>query len=276
VPEYARIRTSLPFPLARPFPTGHSFPVNINLGNVGVRSPQPDPEVEHPNVIAIDGTSASGKSTNARLIAKTLGYVYVDTGAMYRTLAWYCLKKNVDVHDHKAVASLCRRWKTELTCVEGELRHVRLLVEGYYPEKETRTNETSAAVSHVAAVPKVREWMKKAQRQCIQFGSLVMEGRDIGTNIFPETDFKFYLDASLAERSKRREAEGVSEDLAARDHRDSQRAAAPLMIPLGAVMVNNSGQTPEQTSGHILDIIRQRLKEREDRHLVAKHTPRWQ
>jgi cytidylate kinase len=250
--------------------------VNINLGTVGVRNQHPDPEVEHPIVIAIDGTSASGKSTNARLIARTLGYVYVDTGAMYRTLAWFCLKKNVDAQDHKAVASLCRRWKTELTCVEGELRHVRLLVEGYYPEKETRTNETSAAVSHVAAVPKVREWMKKAQRQCIQFGSLVMEGRDIGTNIFPETDFKFYLDASLAERSKRREAEGVSEDLAARDHRDSQRAAAPLMIPLGAVMVNNSGQTPEQTSGHILDIIRQRLKEREDRHLVAKHTPRWQ
>ena len=93
--------------------------MNINLGNVGVRGPQPDPEVQHPIVIALDGTSASGKSTNARLIARTLGYVYVDTGAMYRTLAWYCLKNKVDVQDHKAVASLCRRWKTELTCVEG-------------------------------------------------------------------------------------------------------------------------------------------------------------
>src|SRR5436309_9000714 len=169
-------------------------------------------------VIAIDGTSASGKSTNARRVAKALGYVYVDTGAMYRTLAWYCLNKGIDVHDHKAVASACRRWKSKLTCVEGDLRHVRLLVEGYYPEKELRSNETSAAVSHVAAVPKVREWMKKAQRQCIQFGNLVMEGRDIGTNVFPETDFKFYLDATLEERSKRRQAEGVSEDLAARDH----------------------------------------------------------
>jgi cytidylate kinase len=250
--------------------------VKINLGQVGARPAKTGAdEMESHIVIAIDGTSASGKSTNAKLVAKSLGYVYVDTGAMYRTLAWYCLKKNVDVNDHKAVASLCRRWKSELRCVEGELRRVQLLVDGYFPEKEIRTNETSAAVPHVAAVPKVREWMKKVQRQCIQFGNLVMEGRDIGTNIFPETDFKFYLDANLQERTKRREAEGVQEDLAARDERDSQRAAAPLMIPLGAVIVNNSGQTAEQTSGHILDIIRKRLKERADVRLVAQQKPRW-
>jgi cytidylate kinase len=250
--------------------------VKVNLGTVGARQRSSLLDfVEQPIVIAIDGTSASGKSTNARLVARALGYVYVDTGAMYRTLAWYCLKKKVDVNDHKAVASLCRRWKSELQCVEGELRHVRLLVDGYFPEKEVRTSETSAAVSQVAAVPKVRDWMKKAQRQCIQFGNLVMEGRDIGTNIFPETDFKFYLDANLAERTKRRQAEGVEENLAARDERDSQRAAAPLMIPLGAVVVNNSGQTPEQTSGFILDIVRKRLKEREDARLVARQKPRW-
>ena len=232
--------------------------------------------MSQPNIIAIDGTSASGKSTNARLVAKALGYVYVDTGAMYRTLAWHCLKENIDVHDHKAVASACRRWKTQLTCVEDELRHIRLLVAGYYPEKEIRTNATSAAVPHVAAVPKVREWMKKTQRQCIQFGNLVMEGRDIGTNVFPETDFKFYLDANLEERARRRQAEGVTEDLAARDQRDSQRAAAPLMIPLGAVVVNNSGRTAEETSAQILDIIGQRLKEREARREVARQKPRWQ
>jgi len=172
--------------------------------------------MEHPIVIAIDGTSASGKSTNAKLVAQALGYVYVDTGAMYRTLAWFCLKKKIDVLDHKAVASVCRRWQTELSCVEGELREVRLLVGGYYPEKEIRTAETSATVSQVAAVPKVREWMKKAQRQCIQFGNLVMEGRDIGTNIFPETEFKYYLDAHIDERSRRRAAEGVQENPAAR------------------------------------------------------------
>ena len=212
---------------------------------------------KHPIVIAIDGTSASGKSTNAKLVAKALGYVYVDTGAMYRTLAWHCLQKRVEVHDAKAVAALCRRWKTKLDCVEKNgLRAVHLLVDGYFPEKEIRTPETAAAVSHVAAVPKVREWMKQTQRECIQFGDLVMEGRDIGTNVFPETDFKFYLDATLAERSARRAADGVNENLAARDQRDSQRAVAPLMIALGAKVINNSAMTSEQTSQLLLEEIR--------------------
>jgi cytidylate kinase len=209
-----------------------------------------------PIVIAIDGTSASGKSTNAKLVARALDYVYVDTGAMYRTLAWYCLQHRIDVDDQKAVAAACRNWKTSLVCVE---KQVRLLVEGYYPEKELRTAETSAAVSHVAAVPKVREWMKKKQRECIQFGNLVMEGRDIGTNVFPETDFKFYLDACLNERTKRRQADGVDENLAARDHRDSQRAAAPLMVALGAMIINTSGIGSEETSSRIIAEIHKRL-----------------
>ena len=213
-------------------------------------------------VIAIDGTSASGKSTNAKLVAKSLGYVYVDTGAMYRTLAWHCLKKNLDAHDAKLVANACRRWKTDLCCVEKNgLRVVQLLVDGYFPEKEIRTPETAAAVAHVAAVPKVREWMKRTQRECVQFGNLVMEGRDIGTNVFPETDFKFYLDAQLEERSRRRAADGVDENLAARDQRDSQRASAPLMIALGAKVINNSHMTSEQTSGLLLKEIRLRLNE---------------
>jgi len=213
--------------------------------------------LKQPIVIAIDGTSASGKSTNAKLVAKALGYVYVDTGAMYRTLAWHCLQKRVDVHDAKAVAALGRKWKTSLECVEkNHLRAVHLLVENYFPEKEIRTSEVSAATSVIAAVPKVRDWMKKKQRECIQFGNLVMEGRDIGTNVFPETDFKFYLDAKLEERSARRSADGVHENLAARDQRDSQRAAAPLMIALGAKVLDNSKLTSAETSGWLLQEIR--------------------
>jgi len=211
---------------------------------------------DQPIVVAIDGPSASGKSTNARLVARALDFVYVDTGAMYRTLAWYCLAKRVDIHDAKAVAAACRRWKTELICVD---RQVRLLVGGYHPAKEIRTAEASAAVPHVAAVPKVREWMKRTQRECLRFGSLVMEGRDIGTNVFPETDFKFYLDAHLAERSRRRAADGVNENLAARDQRDSQRAVAPLMIALGARIINNSNMTAQETSSLIIADIRKRL-----------------
>jgi cytidylate kinase len=212
--------------------------------------------MKEPIVVAIDGTSASGKSTNARLVARALGFVYVDTGAMYRTLAWHCLKQGVDVHDARAVAARLRRWKTRLECVDGS---VRLLVDGYYPEKEMRTAEVSAAVPHVAAVPKVRQWMVQRQRECTQFGDLVMEGRDIGSNVFPETEFKFYLDASLDERTRRRAADGVEENLAARDERDSQRATAPLMIPLGARVINNSRMTSNETSGLIIDEIRKRL-----------------
>lgn len=212
-----------------------------------------------PVVIAIDGTSASGKSTNARRVAKALGYVYVDTGAMYRTLAWYCLAQRIDIHDSKAVARVLRRWKAELSCVD---RQVRLLVAGYYPEKEIRTAETSAAVPHVAAVPKVRNWMVRIQRDCVRFGDLVMEGRDIGTNVFPETDFKFYLDASLDERTRRRTADGVTENLAARDARDSQRATAPLMVPLGAKVINNSRLTSDETTALILEAFRQQVEGR--------------
>ena len=210
-----------------------------------------------PIVIALDGTSASGKSTNAKRVAKALDYAYVDTGAMYRSLAWYCLEKEVDLGDAKAIASLCRRWKTELKNDDG---HIRLYVDGYFPEKEIRSAETSAAVPVVAAVPAVRKWMKAKQRECIEFGDLVMEGRDIGSNVFPDTDYKFYLDASLDERSKRRAADGVDENLAERDKQDSQRAAAPLMIPLGAKVINNSEMTAEETSALIISEVQEKLE----------------
>ncbi len=212
-------------------------------------------KAKSPLVIAIDGPSASGKSTNAKLIARALNFVYVDTGAMYRTLAWYCLQHRVDVQDAKAVAAAGRKWNASLECVEAQ---VRLLVDGYYPAREIRTAEVSAAVPHVASIPKVRAWMKQKQRECIRFGNLVMEGRDIGTNVFPETEFKYYLDAHPEERSRRRAAEGVQENLAARDLRDSQRAAAPLMIALGAKVINNSQMTADQTSALILADIQKR------------------
>jgi len=214
--------------------------------------------MEKPIVIALDGTSASGKSTNAKRVAKALGYSYVDTGAMYRSLAWYCLKNKVDIENEKAIASICRRWKTELINEEGQ---IRLKIDGYFPAEEIRTAETSALVPVVAAVPAVRKWMKAKQRECIEFGSLVMEGRDIGSNVFPDTDFKFYLDASLDERSKRRVADGVDENLAARDKKDSERATAPLMIPLGAKVINNSNMTAEETSALIIKEVRKKLEE---------------
>ena len=210
-----------------------------------------------PIVIAIDGTSASGKSTNAKLVARKLGYIYVDTGAMYRTLAWYCLQKGVNPADESAISELCKNWNTELVCEDGR---VRLLVDSKSPEDEIRTAETSAVVSNVAAVPFVRDWMRAQQRESMRFGNLVMEGRDIGSNIFPETEFKFYMDASLEERQARRAADGVQENLAARDQRDSSRKASPLVVPEGATVINNSGETPEETSGRIIAEIERKLR----------------
>ncbi len=212
--------------------------------------------MNEPIVITIDGASASGKSTNAKLIAKRLGYVYVDTGAMYRTLAWQCMEKNVDPQDESAVRELCQKWNTALVFENG---YVRLQVDGVCPEAEIRTAEISAIVSHIAAVATVRDWMKARQRECVQFGNLVMEGRDIGSNIFPESEFKFYLDASPEERQARRAADGVKEDLVERDRRDSTRIAAPLVIPDGAVLINNSGETPEETSSRIIAEVERQM-----------------
>jgi cytidylate kinase len=209
----------------------------------------------NPVVIAIDGPGASGKSSTARALAKALNYLYVDTGAMYRTLAWYCLRKKVDVTKPRAIASACRRWKTQLLVEDGQ---VRLLVDGEDPGAAIRTSEVAAAASKVAVVPAVRRWMKQTQRECSRFGNIVMEGRDIGSNVFPETDFKFFLDAPAEERAKRREAQGVNENMVERDRRDSQRGAAPLMIALGATVINNAGLTLEQTRDAIVNEIARR------------------
>ena len=205
-----------------------------------------------PYVIAIDGPSASGKGVTSRRLAQMLGVLTVDTGAMYRTLAWHCLRMKVDVNDDKKVAALCRKWKTSLVVADA---HVRLLVDGYYPVQEIRTSEASAAVAHVAQIRFVRDWMKAKQRECLQFGSCVMEGRDIGSNIFPETDYKFFLDASPEVRKTRRERDGVTENLHDRDKRDSSRAHSPLMPSLGAKLIDNSHQGVQETCDIMLDEI---------------------
>lgn len=213
-------------------------------------------------IVAIDGPGASGKSSTARALAKLLDFLYVDTGAMYRSLAWYCLVHAVDVNKPRSVGAACRRWRTSLAAVDGQ---VQLLVEGKFPGDAIRTSAVTEAASKVAVVPAVRQWMKLKQRECRNFGSVVMEGRDIGTNVFPDTDFKFFLDASPEERAKRRAAQGVQENLPERDHRDSQRRAAPLMIPLGAARIDNSGKTVAETAQEIIAIVEQRLRHQRGR-----------
>ncbi len=225
--------------------------------------------MNQPIVIAIDGTSASGKSTNARIIARELGYIHVDTGAMYRTLAWYCLQKKVDVDDVKAVSAFAAVGRPAWNASTMKFPFSSKVT--IQPKRFALLKSPKRSV-HIAAYPKVRDWMKAKQRECAKFGNLVMEGRDIGTNVFPESEYKFYLDACLKERSKRRAADGVQENLAARDQRDSQRASAPLMVALGAMIVNTSEMTAQQSSEKILAEIRKRLAANQQERLARAQT----
>ncbi|MBX3747829.1 MAG: (d)CMP kinase [Verrucomicrobiae bacterium] len=210
-------------------------------------------------VIAIDGPSASGKGTCGRYLAGKLGFLLVDTGAMYRTLTWHCLRSGVDVNDAAAVLATVRAWPVELAVQEGE---VRLLVDGYYPAVEIRSDEVSNTVARVSPMAGVRIWMVRTQRECLRFGNLVMDGRDVGTHVFPETPFKFFLSANAEVRALRRKAEGSADNTAERDRRDAQRAAAPMKRAEDAIEVDNSHESPAVTAEYLLaqyESMRRRL-----------------
>lgn len=200
-------------------------------------------------VIAIDGPSASGKGTCGRYLASKLGYLFVDTGAMYRTLTWHCLRQGVDVDDSNAVLTCVRQWPARLEIADGE---VRLLVGDYYPVREIRSDDVSNLVAKVSPVAGVRVWMVRTQRECLRFGDVVVDGRDVGTHIFPETPFKFFLTASDEVRARRRRAEGSGDDTAERDRRDRVRAVAPLEPARDAVVVDNSHESPTVTAEYML------------------------
>jgi len=200
-------------------------------------------------VIAIDGPSASGKGTCARFLAGRLGFRFVDTGAMYRTLTWHCLKAGVEVGDPQAVLAAVRSWPAELVATDTD---VRLLIQGYHPAEEIRSDVVSNTVARVSPIAGVRVWMVRTQRECLRFGSLVMDGRDVGTHIFPETPFKFFLTASDEVRARRRKAEGSNDNTAERDRRDAARAVAPLEPARDAVLIDNSHESPAVTGEFML------------------------
>lgn len=196
-------------------------------------------------VIAIDGPSASGKGTCGRWLAERLGFRFVDTGAMYRTLTWYCLDRGIRADDRDAVLSAVRTWPAVLTDTGTA---VRLEVGGVFPEKEIRSDAVAGMVAKISPVAGVRVWMVRTQRECLRFGSLVMDGRDIGTHVFPETPFKFFLTASAEVRERRRRAEGSQENTAERDRRDAARTVAPLEPARDAVLVDNSHSNAAATA----------------------------
>lgn len=206
-----------------------------------------------PTVIAIDGPGASGKSTVARAVAQALGYVYVDTGAMYRAVAWKALENKIDPRDERSVMEMVENLKVDLKLVDG---CVQMWVDGYYPEKEIRMAQTSAVVPIVAAMAPLRKWVVAHQRATAKFGNLVMEGRDIGSVVFPDAARKFYLDARPEVRAARRQKEGVPEVLEARDQHDSQRKVSPLRVARGAQVIDTSAMDVKQVVERILASVK--------------------
>ncbi|MCX7819804.1 MAG: (d)CMP kinase [Kiritimatiellae bacterium] len=214
--------------------------------------------------VAIDGPSASGKSTVARAVARQLGFVYVDSGMFYRALTRAVLRRGWRGNDPAVVIETMRlcRWETRL-----EDGAVKLFLDGEGAGPELRTPEVAEAVSDVAAIPEVRRFIVARLRETRAFGPLVMEGRDIGTVVFPDAAFKFYLDADPAERARRRsldiaqmgaaaDVEDVRQSLERRDRRDRTRPEAPLQVALGAEVLDTTRMTVEEVVQRIVSRVR--------------------
>jgi CMP/dCMP kinase len=209
----------------------------------------------HP-VITIDGPAASGKSSVARLVAARLGFIYVNTGNMYRAMSWAVLDAGIDATDAAAVRAFAAR-----VTVESMVREGRTLVGiggRELSDEDLNSDAVNGAVSHVASVAEVRAALVAAQRDLQKLNGLVMEGRDIGSVVFPESPFKFYIDACEAVRAARRQAQGHGDQVAERDRIDSTRKTSPLVVPEGAEVIDNSYLTLEQAVERVLVGLRQR------------------
>lgn len=218
--------------------------------------------------IAIDGPSGAGKSTLARRLAAELGYVYVDTGAMYRSIGLYTLRAGADCGSESAVAALLPQISLSLEYQDGA-QHI--LLNGEDVSDAIRTPEVSMAASAVSAHPPVRAFLLETQRGLARRQNVLMDGRDIGTVILPNAQVKIFLTASPEERARRRfeelkargEAvtyEQVLEDVVQRDYNDTHRAAAPLKAAPDAVTVDTTGLTFDESFGALLRVIRARVE----------------
>jgi cytidylate kinase len=204
-------------------------------------------------VVAIDGPAASGKSTVARIVARELGWVYVDTGAMYRAVTWQVLRRHIPVQDAERVAAYLMNMPFTCEIADGA---TRLTCEEPIAAEALRQPEVAASVSAVAAIPDVRHRLVAVQRGLRDQSPLVMEGRDIGSVVFPSTSYKFYLDAAPEVRAARRADQGETDAVVHRDRLDSQRAVAPLQIALGAEVIDTARLGPEAVAAQILGRVR--------------------
>jgi cytidylate kinase len=200
-------------------------------------------------VIAIDGPAASGKSSVARALARRLGFVYLNSGALYRALTWHVLEQGINPGDPGSVARLID--KTALSCNLKD-NDSRVLINDVDPTPHLRDERVNSGVSRVSAVPIVRQIVDEQMHDCARRHDVVVEGRDIGSVVFPETPYKFYIDASPEVRARRRAAEGVLDEITARDRADSVRTAAPLVIAKDAEVIDTSDLTIDAVVDEII------------------------
>lgn len=204
---------------------------------------------EHPHiVIAIDGPAASGKSSVARALARKLRYVYVNTGAMYRAVTWLAIEKGVPPVDAGRVQQMLHFTDMQCGVRDGEST---ILLDGVDPTPHLVSEAVNSNVSAIASIPDVRRLLVKKQRAFAFDHDLVMEGRDIGSAVFPETPYKFYVDASAEVRAQRRAKQGLQDSITSRDKQDSSRRASPLVIAEDAHVIDSSNLTVEGVVGEI-------------------------
>lgn len=205
-------------------------------------------------VVAIDGPAASGKSSVARELARQLGFVYVNSGAIYRAITWHILQKGIHVEDTDCITR-----DLESIAITNSLRDAELctLINSVDPAEHLRDNRVNENVSRVSRLPMVRQIVGRKLHEYASDNDLVVEGRDIGSVVFPNTPYKFYVDASPEVRLQRRAAQGERDEIALRDHSDFSRPVSPLVIAKDAHVIDTSHLTIEK----VIDRILTRLKE---------------
>ena len=216
------------------------------------------------NVIAVDGPSGAGKSSVSRIVGEKLGYLHVDSGALYRIMTWQCLEEKVDTSDPAAIAAFAANVAIECRPEDGRIAYY---VKGEQPGNRIRTPEINAHASQVAMVKEVRDRITALLRDMTRYGNLVVEGRDITTAVFPDSPARFYLTASAEARARRRQkeevekgianqsAEDVKKSLLARDAIDSTRKYAPLKKADGALEIDSSDLTLEQVVETVMNAL---------------------
>lgn len=206
-------------------------------------------------VIAIDGPAASGKSSVALALARRLGFSYVNSGAMYRAVTWYVLQRSVNIREAAAVVAAIEQSKIVCELVDNQSR---ILIDDLDAASHLRHDDVNRAVSIVSSIPRIREILVARMRECAKTDDIVMEGRDIGSVVFPETPFKFYIDASPEVRVQRRRAEGQRDEIAARDRADSSRTASPLLVAPDAEVIDTSTLTIDGVVNEIIRRLQQK------------------